>query len=207
MNNKKHELNRREFFAKTMPICGLACLGLGNISALSALDNQDQSPEQKHNFDTDWDKVLTHKERITMEYKNLIQFLKILKSKMDREKLIEYLKTYSKEVGLKAGTQHLAITKNKSFKSFVDVFRPPNYKNLLTHEIVQDTDTVFELKVTECIWATVFTQAGLGGDIGHAAICNMDYHWPKAYNSDLKMERSKTLMQGDEYCNHKYIDS
>jgi hypothetical protein len=72
---------------------------------------------------------------------------------------------------------------------------------------VQDTEKVFELKVTECLWAAVFREAGLGGELGHATICNMDYQWPNAFNPDFKMERSKTLMQGDDHCNHKYIDT
>jgi len=57
------------------------------------------------------------------------------------------------------------------------------------------------------VWAKVFRDAGLGGEIGHAALCNMDYHWPPSFNEHIKMERSKTLMQGDDHCNHRYIDT
>ena len=59
--------------------------------------------------------------------------------------------------------------------------------------------------VTECVWAATYRDAGLGGEIGHAAVCHMDYSWPPAFNSSIKMERSKTLMQGHECCNHRYI--
>jgi hypothetical protein len=45
------------------------------------------------------------------------------------------------------------------------------------------------------------------GAIGHAAFCNMDYSWRPAFNESFKMERSKTLMQGDDHCNHRYIDT
>ena len=45
------------------------------------------------------------------------------------------------------------------------------------------------------------------GEIGHAAVCNMDYYWPPAFNPDLIMERDKTLMQGHDHCNHRYIDT
>jgi hypothetical protein len=79
--------------------------------------------------------------------------------------------------------------------------------NSLTGEVVQDTESVFELRVTECISEAVFREAGLAGEIGHAAVCNMDYTWPVAFNADFKMERSKTLMQGHDCCNHRYINS
>ena len=72
---------------------------------------------------------------------------------------------------------------------------------------MEDTEKVFEMRVTECLSATVYREAGFEGDIGHAAVCNMDYSWPPAFNPDFKMERSKTLMQGHDCCNHRYINT
>jgi hypothetical protein len=207
MNKNKHELDRREFLTRTMPVCAMACLGLGNVSILSAMANQDQDQENKHKFDTDWDQVLTQRQLVSLQYRNLIQFIRVLQTQMDDKELIEYLKHFSAKAGIQVGERQLAAASDNSFQSFVSVFRPPNYKNTLTHEIVQDTEKVFELKVTECLWAAVFREAGLGGELGYATICNMDYHWPNAFNPDFKMERSKTLMQGDDHCNHKYIDT
>ena len=40
-----------------------------------------------------------------------------------------------------------------------------------------------------------------------AALCNMDYSWPTAFNPKFKMERDKTLMQGHDCCNHRYVDT
>jgi hypothetical protein len=77
----------------------------------------------------------------------------------------------------------------------------------LTGEVVEDTEGVFELRVTECLWEAVFREAGLAGEIGHAAVCNMDYSWPPAFDPAFKMERTKTLMRGQDCCNHRYIDT
>jgi len=93
------------------------------------------------------------------------------------------------------------------FQTFAETFRPPWYATSLTHEVVEDTEKAFGLRVTECVWASVFREAGLDGEIGHAGVCNMDYHWPAAFNPDFKMERSRTLMQGHDHCNHRYIDT
>jgi hypothetical protein len=48
-------------------------------------------------------------------------------------------------------------------------------------------------------------EAGQGGDIGHAAVCDMDDFWPPAFNPAFRMERTKMLMQGDECGNHRYL--
>ena len=43
------------------------------------------------------------------------------------------------------------------------------------------------------------------GHIGHAHVCYGDYAWARGFNPKIKMVRDKTLMQGHEYCNHRYI--
>jgi hypothetical protein len=74
----------------------------------------------------------------------------------------------------------------------------------MIYEIVEDTDQALELKVKECIFAETFLKAS-AGDIGFAFICYGDYAWPRAFNPKIKMIRDKTLMQGHDCCNHRYV--
>ena len=74
----------------------------------------------------------------------------------------------------------------------------------MTHEVVVDTDKVFELKVTECLTSEIFLDAD-AGDIGYAYVCFGDYAWAEGFNPKIKMVRDKTLMQGHAYCNHRYM--
>ncbi len=62
----------------------------------------------------------------------------------------------------------------------------------------------FELKVTKCISAVVFREA-LVPHIGFAAVCWGDYAWAEGFNPKIKLVRDRTLMEGDIYCNHRYI--
>ena len=93
---------------------------------------------------------------------------------------------------------------DNSLKTYVAQFKADYYDKTLTKEIVQETEEVFELKVTECIWAKAFQKYG-AEEIGFAAVCYGDYSWPKGFNPKIRMERNKTLMQGYDCCNHKYI--
>jgi len=61
-----------------------------------------------------------------------------------------------------------------------------------------------EIRVTECLWAKTFRDAK-AGDIGYATICYQDYAMSQGFSSKLKMIRSKTLMQGHDYCNHRWV--
>jgi hypothetical protein len=184
----------------------MACLGLGRVPGLAAA-LADPAHQETHKFDVKTDRSVSMKELAQMSNRSFISFVNTLLKEMKEKEVVRLLNLNSDEVGRQQGEAQAAAMPDTSFKTFVSQFRPPAYAEALTHEVVVDTEDVFELRVTECLWATVFREAGLDGEIGHAAVCNMDYSWPPAFNPALKMERSKTLMQGHECCNHRYIDT
>ena len=89
---------------------------------------------------------------------------------------------------------------------FTDWARNPNqyWEQRLTFEVVEDSEMAFEIKVTECIWATTFREAN-AQDIGYATVCHQDFAMCRAFNPKIGMIRSKTLMQGDDCCNHRWV--
>jgi hypothetical protein len=161
----------------------------------------------QHKFDVTSQVDLSVRQRVGMQFGSLIEFIKTLQTQMPEDEVVALLNRHSAEVGRRTGQQQAERAPDTNFQTFVETFRPPRYANSLTHEVVEDSEKVFELRVSECIWAETFRNAGLGGEVGHAAVCNMDYYWPTAFNPSFKMERSKTLMQGDDICNHRYIDT
>jgi hypothetical protein len=200
-------LDRRDFLTVTIPACSMACLGASCLLAATGGDQTGDLQGSVHKFDVEFEQKTTLRKQTHRQNRSLIQFIKSLQGKMDEKKLIALLNDYSAQIGRDIGSRQAKNTAVKDFQTFTQDFRPPRLDKFLTMEIVEDTPKVFELRVTECIWATVFREAGLGGEIGHATVCNMDYYWPKAFNENFKMERDKTLMQGHDCCNHRYIDT
>jgi len=199
-------LDRRELLTRAAPACVGAWLGICRTPGLAEW-NSGAAQEGQHKFDVPSELKLSTRQRVGMQFGNLMEFIKTLQSKMSEEEVVALLNSYSAGVGRRVGEQQARNAPDTSFQQFVATFRPPRYANSLTHEVVEDSEKVFELRVTECIWAETFGNAGLGGEIGHAAVCNMDYYWPSAFNPSFKMERTKTLMRGDDYCNHRYLDT
>jgi len=179
-------------------------LGATNLLALTSPKLEAAIQEEKHKFEKEYGRKLTIKQFFGVRYGEFIQFAKALEKEMGKEKLFEFLKKTTHERMGKVGQNHAKNSPDNSFKTYVSTFRPPRYKDILTHEVVEDTDTAFELKVTECIWAKTFLDAK-AGDIGFAHVCYGDYTWAEAFNPKIKMVRDKTLMQGHEFCNHRYI--
>lgn len=199
-------IDRRELLVWTAPACAMACLGLGRVPGLAAA-LAGPAYQETHKFDLKADRSVSMKELAQMSNRSFFAFVNTLREEMKEKEVIRLLNVNSDKIGRQQGETQAATLPDTSFKTFVAQFRPPAYAEALTHEVVVDTEDVFELRVTECLWATVFREAGMDGEIGHAAVCNMDYSWPTAFNSALKMERSKTLMRGQDCCNHRYINT
>lgn len=200
-------LDRRGFLTRVVPACSLAFLCAGRLAPDCAAEPAKPDSGDTHKFDAEFERKTTVLRDVGMQYSRFIEFVKALQSELKEDELVRLLEVYSADIGRRVGQQQAKNSPDTKFKTFVATFRPPKYEKVLTHQIVEDKEKVFELKVTECVWAKVFRDAGLGGRIGHAAVCNMDYYWPAAFNEKFKMERNKTLMQGHDCCNHRYIDT
>jgi len=200
-------LDRRRFLVQVVPACSLACLCTGRVGSQEAAEPDAPDTEGQHKFEVEFEQKTTMLQQVGRQNRAYIEFIKTLQSELDEEELMRLLKIHSASIGRQVGERQAKNSPDTTFQTFTATFRPPNFERSLTHEIIEDTEKVFELRVTECVWAKVYRDAGLGGEIGHAAVCHMDYSWPPAFNRDFKMERSKTLMQGDDCCNHRYIDT
>lgn len=197
-------LTRRQFISRALPVCSIACLGGGGIPAWTPSKANTFFQKEKHKFDNEFKRKMTYKDYWNARFREFIYLAKAMEKEMGKEKLIEFLKKTTTEKWIKRGQEHANRSPDNSFKTYVSTFRPPRYAAQLTHEVVVDTDTVFELKVKECLTSRVFRQAE-AADIGYAYICFGDYAWAESFNPKIKMVRDKTLMQGQDYCNHRYI--
>ena len=202
------KIARRKFLGGLATACVLPCLGMQSLLAMTNETKQmlNQDPEKKpdHKFNNPYPKDFTFQDVFNNRFGEFIHLAKDLEEEMGKEKLIEFLKKRTEKSMFEYGQSQAEATDDHSLKNYVSQFKSSFYENTLTKEIVEETETVFELKVTECIWASTFLKQQ-AGDIGFAAICHGDYSWPKGFNSKIRMVRDKTLMQGHDCCNHRYI--
>lgn len=73
-----------------------------------------------------------------------------------------------------------------------------------THEWekLEDTETRQAYRFTRCMWAEIYRSLD-AEDIGFW-ICEGDGPAAAAFNPEIKFKRTKTLMDGDEYCDHVF---
>lgn len=195
--------SRRQFITKIVPVCAMTCLGSKHLLGMRRLSARQ---EAKHKFDQPFDRKLTYRQFQMSTNGSKIQLIKTMIKELGEERTIEILKTDTSESAFAMGQRQAKAAKKNDLNTYVDMFRDPNrFKNSLTMEIIEDSEKAFEIKVTECLFALPYTTAGLGGEVGFAALCYMDYFWPKGFNEKIELIRDKTLMQGHAYCNHRYV--
>jgi hypothetical protein len=190
-----------------MPACSLVCLGAGHNLWGGFPGIQQAAAEEKHKFDQEFPRKLTTRQLMDLMYgREFIPFLKVMSMEIGEDQLLPMLEKYATTRGEEVGPLLVKQFKGNDFSTWKKIFQPdnPSYKATLTMSITEDSDTVHELKVTECLWADVFLKAD-AGNLGNAVVCHGDYSMATSFNPNLRMVRDKTLMQGHAYCNHRYL--
>jgi hypothetical protein len=203
MSKTKLLPDRRSFLGTVLPAGCLACVALSCRHAAQAVDPTPLSPISKHKFEEDsqW----SFAEGFGRTYGILYESLDDVAEEIGREKLIGILKAKT-ERRAREGGQKFANSAGADFRTFTEGTRNPDrfWQHVLTLKVVEDTPQAFEIKVTECLWAKT-VRGKKGEDIGYATICHWDFAFAEGYSPKLRMVRDKTLMQGDAFCNHRWI--
>jgi len=132
-----------------------------------------------------------------------IPIVKEMKKALGEEKLTEMLKEACCKV---AENKVRQLEIERDFDNFKGPIKSKDgfYQHTTTYEIVEDNPKVLEIKVNECLWANIFREAG-ESEIGYASLCHQDFIAASAFNPKLKLIRDKTLMQGHDCCNHRWV--
>ncbi len=202
----ENQQSRRAFLGRCLPACAVTCLGLSSLPMLGKSSAVPQSPAG-HKFDADMSGKLSWRQFFAQRYGAIfIPFIKFCVKNMGRDKTIEMLKAYASESAILTAENLAKRLGTNEFEAAKRYFDPvnPQFANTLTFTIAESTDKSFELNVTECLWAKTFIDAK-AADLGYAAICFGDYQIAKSFNPHIELFRNKTLMQGDDSCNHRYL--
>jgi hypothetical protein len=194
--------NRREFLRKTFSSCAFCCFASPFTFASDRINLI--TSDQKHKFESD--SGMTMQQVYNYAFKeNYIPVMKNLMKQIGKENFLEMLKKSSSML-YESDENTYFKNKERTLKTWSDFSKKliENMSNVLTGEILTDTENVLEIKYTECLYAKTFQEAD-AGDIGYASLCYQDYPWTKQFNPNLKLIREKTLMQGHDCCHFKWV--
>ena len=196
--------DRRNFLRCALAGGALVCVGCPVLRAADPDKEKPAPAPPAHKFQARSE--MTYAEIFKFAYtESFIPVMQVFAESLGREKLLMLLG----DAGSKAMTKQVnefaqKLPKRDLVTWFAD-FRKPNpfIEHALTFELPVDTPTVVQMKITECLWAKTFRDAG-AADIGYACCCQPDQAAALAFNPKMKFTRTQTLMQGAPFCNHRY---
>jgi len=75
--------------------------------------------------------------------------------------------------------------------------------DVISFDVLERTPAALRIRVTRCPFAEEMRRLG-ATEIGDALYCAYDEGFCEGLNPAIRFERSKTLMAGDDCCNHTY---
>lgn len=156
-----------------------------------------QKRSEKHKFQEDF--YQTYEAAFVWRFGDYIDLMQRFAEYLGRAKLIEMIKRAVDE----RYKGNVADNPEHTFTKYIESGKCA-FRNMMTWEVVEESDSVYEMKVTEWLWAKTFQERN-AADIGYATICYSDFSDARIYHSKIKLERTKTIMQGDDCCNHRWI--
>jgi hypothetical protein len=198
--------NRREFLLSIFPAGTLFCFGCGSMSAWAAGQGAQKAVEKKHKFLED--SGMSYEEVISFPIKHtLVPLLQGLSQRLKGIDFIEMLKAVTYERSIERAIEAAKKSPITDFASFASRSKRRNtgpfWDHVLTYTFAEDTEKVLEWKITECLWAKTFREAN-ASDIGYATQCYGDFG-AEALAPKIRFTLTKTLMQGHDCCNHRYV--
>lgn len=199
----------RRRFMKLMSTGSIICLGCSHLCGSLLAGSEKPVTSGKHKFLDD--AKMNFEEVVKFAYHQLGYKMKILAEmlakEIGRDKCLKLMQDAASESTFRESKEMLEAVDNKNdFASFTSELREPNYfvNHILTYDIVENKEKVFAIKITECIWEKILREAN-ATDIGYALFCHRDFSTARAFNPKIRLIRNKTLMQGHDCCNHRWI--
>ncbi len=183
--------NSRRKFLKTATLifAGLLSGSLNNIKAFKTRDEELKN-------------VVTKIFKLSIDEK--VTSLRLLEKEFGKEKIKEIVEILLREQVVNDWKGLASSAGKNDLKTYIDILWNKYCKKdgLKWTESQEGNKTV--MHCTYCPHYEKWKKLD-ATDWGFELMCKTDYYMIEGFNPDIKFERTKTLMQGDEYCNHTYI--
>ncbi len=188
-------LTRRQLFT-ILPAGAGGCLGcFGRCAAQTAAPARALGSEKSG---------MTWEEVFKFAYARSIPIQLKLAEQIGRKQYVEMVRKATTTLAAEAIAKIQVPAAERTLAKWVaGIKQDPMYPHVLVYDTVKDEPGMFEIRVSQCLWAKSFRAAD-AGDIGYASICHPDFAAASSWNPKMKLGCTKTLMQGDDHCNPRW---
>jgi len=88
-------------------------------------------------------------------------------------------------------------------KSMASAFATFARDDALDYRVREQSQDAFEIDVTGCRYAEFYKELG-EPELGFLLVCSADFTMAEGFDSDIKLTRTQTIMQGASHCDFRY---
>jgi len=151
---------------------------------------------------------LTYEEYFHRRFDRQVQLIQEFERVLGRKKTFEIVGKANEKFAVESLKKEM--NEREPIRSFEDYkalvkhdFNSPFWSHTLAVTFPEETDKKLVFNVTDCLWAKTFKELN-ATDIGYILCCRPDFAMARAYHPNIRLRRTKTLMQGSSCCNHTY---
>lgn len=147
---------------------------------------------------------VTYEQYFKSRFGGMVEIAKEMEEELGREKMLEIVGKASDKASVENILKQLEGRSMETFDDFVslleDMADSPFYEHTTTMTREREQNKL-KFNVTECLWAKTFQDMD-EEELGYVISCKPDFAMAEAVSPRIKLKRTKTLMQGDECCDH-----
>ena len=144
----------------------------------------------------------------------------IQQAKIQAQMLVPLVKALQAELGEQRANELVRSALGDVYRRYGEEFwRRKNAKNLgeimssafatfaredaLDYRVREQSQDAFEIDVTRCRYAEFYKELG-EPELGFLLVCSADFTMARGFDSDIKLTRTQTIMEGASHCDFRY---
>jgi predicted hydrocarbon binding protein len=156
--------------------------------------------EKKHNM------TITHLKRREVQAPIVSSLIKAFAEKIGYDKAVDIAKEVIRENAILSGKTLAEEYSGNSMAELSKIAKEVWAKDdALEIKMVKETEKELFFDVSYCGYAEVYEKLGVK-KLGCILSCVRDYYFLEGFNPKITLKRTKTIMEGDDYCNFRYVE-
>ena len=149
------------------------------------------------------DKELNRIEKRAIEALAIAPVIRAVSQRIGRDEALAILQEVNQQEAFQRGGSMAEKMDRKGIEELVDEVAGWGRGGVWEMDVLEQTSTTYFFNVTRCPYYEKYRELGLE-EFGVGFSCCRDEPFARGFNPQLRLERTKTIMEGADHCDFRY---
>ena len=149
------------------------------------------------------DKELNRIEKRAIEALAIAPVIRAVSQRIGRDEVLAILQEVNQQEAFQRGGSMAEKMDRKGIEELVDEVAGWGRGGVWEMDVLEQTSTTYFFNVTRCPYYEKYRELGLE-EFGVGFSCCRDEPFARGFNPQLRLERTKTIMEGADHCDFRY---